>query len=272
MFRKLFLLLAVVALVVPQVAVAGISYSGSSTIGMSILEAGALDAFEKKTGIKFDSVDQPGSSKGVKALIAGEVNLAGASRPLKAKEKKAKVLGTTIGYDAIAVFVHKDNPVNNLTKEQLKGIFTGEIKNWKEVGGNDAPVSPNTEIQGEGRATLAMFQKLAMNKAPYGSGFKEIDFPRDQIVHVSKDETGICSVSLGLLAATSDSVRGKVKAISVNGTEPTPKNIKSGAYLISRPLTLGTIGRPKGDVKKFIKFILSSEGQKIVGKNFVPMR
>ncbi len=272
MFRKLFVLLAVAVLVVPQVAMAGISYSGSSTIGMGVLEAGALDAFEKKTDIKFGSVDMRGSSKGIQALIEGKADLGGASRPLKAKEKKAKVLGTTIGYDAIAVFVHKDNPVTNLTKDQLKGIFTGKIKNWKEVGGNDAPITPNTEIQGEGRATLAMFQKLAMDKAPYGSGFKEIDLPRDQLVQLSKDKTGICSVSLGLLTAVSASVKANVKAVAVNGIEPTAKNIKSGAYLISRPLTLGTMGRPKGDVKKFIKFILSSEGQKIVGKNFVPMK
>ena len=79
-----------------------------------------MAAFEKKSGKKFKSVEIPGSGKGIDALMAGKVELAGASRPLKAEEKKAGLAAATIGYDAIAVFVHKSNPVKNLTKEQLK--------------------------------------------------------------------------------------------------------------------------------------------------------
>ncbi|MEK6745081.1 MAG: phosphate ABC transporter substrate-binding protein [Nitrospirota bacterium] len=249
-----------------------LSYSGSSTIGMSVLDAGAVKAFEQKTGIKFKSVEQPGSGKGIQALLDGKVTLAGASRTLKSEEKAKKLLGTAIGYDAIAVFVHKNNPVNNLTKEQIKGIFTGKIKNWKEVGGKDAPIQPNTEIAGEKRATMMAFQEMAMDNASYGSGFKEIDFPRDQIVDVAKNENSICSVSFGLLAAVSGDLRGNVKTVTVNGIAPSAANIQSGAYLISRPLLLVTLGLPKGDVKSFIDFMLSPEGQKIVGINFVPVK
>jgi phosphate transport system substrate-binding protein len=249
-----------------------ISYSGSSTIGMSILEAGAVKAFETKTGLKFKSIDQPGSGKGIKALLDKQVTLAGASRTLESAEKKQKLIGTAIGYDAIAVFVHKNNPISNLSKEQLKGIFTGKIKNWKEVGGKDAPITPNTEIAGEQRATMLAFQEMAMDKAAYGTGFKEIDFPRDQIEDVAKNEDAICSVSYGLLAAVSPELRGKVKALTVNRVEPSGKNIQSGAYLISRPLLLVTVGLPKGNVKKFIDFMLSKEGQEIVNKNFVSVR
>ena len=274
MLRRILavVIMAVFTLSFSAYAGKGISYSGSSTIGMSVLEAGALDAYEKKTGKKFSLVEHPGSGKGIKNLIAGKVNLAGASRHLKSKEKKQKVLGTTIGYDAIAVFVHSSNPVENLTKEQIKGIFTGKIKNWKEVGGNDALITVNTEIQGEGRATLQVFQKIAMDGAPYGNGFKEIDLPRDQIVHLAGDPTGICSVSFGLLAATPKHLRDKVKGIGVNGMKPEPENIKYGKYLISRPLLLVTKGMPKGDVKEFINFMLTNEGQKIVGINFVPVK
>jgi len=249
-----------------------LSYSGSSTIGMSVLDAGAVKAFEQKTGGKFASVEQPGSGKGIQALLDGKVTLAGVSRALKSEEKAKKLLGTAIGYDAIAVFVHKNNPVKNLTKEQVKGIFTGKIKNWKEVGGKDAPIKPNTEIAGEKRATMLAFQEMAMDNAAYGAGFKEIDFPRDQIADVAKNDNAICSVSFGLLAAVSSDLRGNVKALTVNGVAPTDANIQSGAYLISRPLLLVTLGLPKGDVKKFIDFMLSAEGQKIVGANFVPVK
>lgn len=274
MKKMVLVFLVMVALCVshPAMAQDEISYSGSSTIGMSVLEAGAVKAFEEKTGIKFKSIEQPGSGKGIKALLEGKVTLAGASRSLEAEEKKQKLIGHAIGYDAIAVFVNKKNPVSNLTKEQIKGIFTGRIKNWKEVGGKDAPINVNTEIWGQQRATMLAFQEMAMDKAPYGKGFKEIDFPRDQIVEVAKDENGVCSVSFGLLAAVSADLRDKVKAVTVNGIEPSDKNIQSGAYLISRPLLLVTVGLPKGNVKKFIDFMLSKEGQDIVNKNFVPVR
>ena len=120
-----------------------LSYSGSSTIGVGIMQAGAVKVFEARTGLKFASVETIGSSKGVKALIEGKVTVAGASRALTSEEKSAKVIGHVIGYDAIAVFVHADNPVKSLSKEQLKGIFTGKITRWKEVGGQDAPIYPN---------------------------------------------------------------------------------------------------------------------------------
>src|SRR6266498_2648863 len=117
--------LAMVLLALPLAAMAQdeISYSGSSTIGTGILEAGAVKAFEAKTGIKFKSVEQPGSGKGLKALLDGNVTLAGASRPLHPEEKK-ELLSNTIGFDAIAVFVHTTNPIKNLSKTQLQGIFS----------------------------------------------------------------------------------------------------------------------------------------------------
>jgi phosphate transport system substrate-binding protein len=265
--------LAAAALFLPSLALAQLSYSGSSTIGQSILEAaGAKKAFESKSGIKFKGFEVPGSGKGVEALIAGKVTVAGASRPLKPVEKSAGVLGTVIGYDAVAVFVHKDNPVSDLSKEQLKGIFTGKITNWKEVGGKDAPIAVNTEIQGAKRATMEIFNELVMDKAAYGKGFKEIDLPKDQIVEVAKTPNGIGTPSFGLLAAVPADVRAKVKAIAVDGIPPTADDIQSGAYLISRPLNLATMGPPKGDVKAFVDFMLSPEGQSFVAKDFVPVR
>ena len=271
--KNLLVVVIAVLFVLPLAAMAQdeISYSGSSTIGTGILEAGAVKAFEAKTGIKFKSVEQPGSGKGIKALLDGKVTLGGASRALHADEKK-ELLSHTIGYDAIAVFIHKNNPVKNLSKSQLKGIFTGRIKNWKEVGGKDALIHPNTEILGAKRATAEFFQEHALDGEPYGKGFKAIDLPKDQIVEISKDENGICGVSLGLLSAVSEDMRNKVKAISVNSIEPTHSDVKSGAYMISRPLVLATKGLPKGNLKKFIDFMQSKDGQEIVSKNFVPVK
>jgi phosphate transport system substrate-binding protein len=264
--------LIVTLISLPALAAGDLRYIGSSTIGTGVLQAGAAQEFTAKTGIKFAAIEQPGSGKGIQALIEGKTPLAGASRPLKVAEKKEKLIGTIIGYDAIAVFVHQSNPLQDLTKEQLKGIFTGQIKNWKEVGGSDAPIAPNTEILTGKRATVEMFQEMVLDGAAYGQDFKEIDLPRDQIVDLASNPNGICSVSLGLLAAVPGDVKDKVKPILINGVEPTEKNVQSGAYLISRPLLLVAKGLPKGEVKEFIQFMLSSDGQAIVARNFVPVR
>ena len=259
-------------LVAPSLAHADdeVHYSGSSTIGQSILQAaGARRAFEAKGGAKFAQLDVPGSGKGIDALLAGKVNVAGASRPIRAEEKAKGIVGTVIGYDAVAVFVNVDNPVDKLTKEQLKGIFTGKITNWKEVGGKDAPIAVNTEIQGAKRATIEMFNELVMDKVPYGAGFKEIDLPKDQIVEVARTPNGIGAPSLGLLAAAPRDLRAKVKAIAIDGVMPTHDAVRSGTYLASRPLNLATMGPPTGAAKAFIDFMLTPEGQTFVEKDFV---
>jgi phosphate transport system substrate-binding protein len=250
----------------------GLSYSGSSTIGMGILEAGAQKAYEEKTGKKFTLVEMPGSGKGIQALLDGKVSIAGVSRALKKKEINQKLAGTEIGYDAIAIFVNANNPVQNLSKEQLKGIFTGRIRNWRDVGGKDIPIEPNTEIAGAKRATMLEFQEMIMDNAPYGEGFKQIDFPRDQIIETAKNEKAICTVSRGLIVKLSEYMRTKVKTVTVNGSWPTEADILSRAYIISRPLLLVTKGNPTGEAKQFIDFMLSSEGQKKVMINFVRVK
>ncbi len=247
-------------------------YVGSSTIGTSIVKAGAAETFTRKSGTRFVAIEEPGSGRGIQALIEGRTTLAGSSRSLRAGERKQGVIGTVIGYDAIAVFVHASNPITNLTKEQLQGIFTGAITNWKEVGGRDAPIAPNTEIQGAGRATIEMFTELVLDGAAHGEGFKEIDLPRDQLIEVASNPNAICGVSLGLLAAIPADQQSRIKAVAVNGLEPTDLNVQSGAYLIARPLVLATRGLPSGQAREFIRFMLSPEGQAIVSKNFVPAR
>lgn len=270
--RKIALVILVLVATALTVQAEELTYSGSSTIGAGVLKAGAADAFTKKTGIAFSAIDISGSGKGIQALLDGKTTLAGASRPLKSEEKQKKLIGMTIGYDAIAVFVHKENPVKSLTKAQLKGIFTGQIKNWQDVGGKDAPITPNTEILTGKRATIEMFQELILDGAAYGTGFKQIDLPRDQIIDLAAVPNGICSVSLGLLATVPADLKSKVKAIALNNVEPNDNNVRSGAYPISRPLLLVTEGLPKGPAKEFISFVLSAEGQTIVAKNFVPVR
>ncbi|MFC1657455.1 phosphate ABC transporter substrate-binding protein [Candidatus Moduliflexota bacterium] len=269
-----FALLAFFFLATPHEGMAedGILYIGSSTISMGILEQGAANAFTEKTGIPFKDLEHLGSGRGIDALLAGTTELAGASRPLRKEEKDKDAVGHTIGYDAIAVFVHRSNPVDSLTKDQLEGIFTGRTTNWRKVGGEDLPITPNTEIPSTKRATYLMFQKIAMDGSPYAEGFSQIDLPRDQLVHLAGDRTGICTVSLGLLSAVGDEIRSELRVVSIDGVTPDEKSIRSGSYLVSRPLLLVTRGVPRGNTKRFIEFMLSGEGQGYVAKNFTPVR
>lgn len=268
---KYLMLFLLSLLALPRLAFAELSYIGSSTIGTCILNAGAVEAFRKKTGMRFSSVQIPGTGKGIKALIEGETGIAGATRPLKPEEMKQGLNAFKIGFDAIAVFVHADNPVADLSREQLKGIFSGRIANWKEVGGKPATILPTTNILVAERATDAMFRELVMDGAHFGK-FRQVGLPRDQLLQLARNPDGICVASVGLIESLPARIRESIKTVSINGLKPTKQNVRSGAYAICSPLLLVTKGRPKADQEEFIKFLLSSEGQKIVSRNFVPVR
>jgi phosphate transport system substrate-binding protein len=271
--RSLVLLATALLCIAPVSAASeGLRYVGSSTIGMGVLNIGAVAAFEKSTKIRFIGVENSGSGRGIEALLRGETPLAGTSRLLTAEEKEKNLVGKVIGYDAIAVFVHADNPVESLTRRELQDIFTGRITNWKQVGGRPAPVIPSTEVLTGNRATVEIFREIVMDGADYGPGFKEIDLPRDQIIDLAENANGICAVSVGLLATVPADFQKRVKAVAVNGIRPNYRNIKHGAYPIARPLLLVTKGPPKGAVKDFVGFMTTGTGQDFVARNFLPVR
>lgn len=245
------------------VALAGLTYEGSSTIGEEILLQ-AAKRFEQKTGTRFDTIGFLGSGKGMKAVMDGKVSIGGVSRRLTTTEKLRKPFFQVIGYDAIVVYVNEKNPVKKLTREEVKGIFSGKIRDWKAVGAKKGGITVVTEIPTSERATISEFSHLLMDDAPFGPA-RQIERPRDCVVYVSTDESAITHASLAFKMAGA-------KAISLDGVVPTDENIMSGHYLLSRPLLLVTQNFPTGDVKRFFEFILSPEGQEIVSRKFVPAR
>lgn len=255
--------IAGILLLFPVVACAGLTYDGSSTIGESFMPEIAA-AFKAKNGIAFDKIGKIGSGKGFAAVMAGSVDMAGVSRALLSDEKKLKPYYQTIGYDAIAVFVNEKNAVKDLSSENLAAIFSGTITNWKDVGGKDAKIAIVTEIKAGDRATIKAFRELALENGELAQS-KEIDKPIECVKYVATDENAITFASLSFNTSGA-------RALSLDGVAAQPKNVKTGAYFLSRPLLMVTKTLPQGDVKKFLDFLLSVEGQAIVGKSFIPVK
>jgi phosphate transport system substrate-binding protein len=273
MLKNPFIRLGAVALLLtPALSAAEVVYGGSSTIAGTVLQGGAAQAFEAKTGAKLRIADVSGTGKGLKSLAEGKLDLVGSGRTLNAEEKKAGLLGTIVGYDGLAVFVNRANGVTDLTKAQLKDIFTGKVKSWKELGGKDVPIVPMIEPVASKRATVQLFQELVLDGAPYAAGIREMEQLKDQIAEVSRNAGAICTASIGFLTSVDAGVRAGIRAVAVDGVAASDADIRSGAYLLSRPVLLVTKGLPQGDVKRFVDFMLSADGQKIVEKFFVRVK
>lgn len=240
-----------------------LSYDGATSISRHIL-AEAVPAFEKQAGAKFGEIGQSGGGKGIARLFAGEVGIAGLGRQLTPAELEKKPWFQIIGYDAIGVFVHSKNPVKGLSKAQAKAIFTGAIVNWKDVGGPNLPIVACTEPLKSGRNTLQLVQTELLDEAPFGP-VRELPDPGDCLAWLEKTPGGIT------VATTAYAVPG-AKALPLDGVEPTPQHVVDSTYLLSRPLLLVTRSEPTRITAQFMRFMLTPEGQTIVGKKFIPAR
>ncbi len=215
------------------------------------------------------SVRGGGSGVGIAALIDGTIDIADASRAMKTKElKKTRAKGINpvahvVAKDAIAVILHRENPVNGLTKSQLKAIYTGAINRWNEVGGSsDVIVVVSRDVAS---GTFEVFNKLALDKQRVRPDALMQASNRAVASIVATTKGAIGYVGLGYLSAD-------VKPIAIEGVVPSVETAKSGTYLLSRPLYMYTNGEPRGLAKEFIDFVLGPKGQKIAkAEGFVPV-
>lgn len=239
-------------------------YTGSATIGEKVVPS-AFAFFARESGAVIGPIETPGSGKGIEAVKAGRAAFAGVSRPFYEGEDALNLRYMIFGYDAIALFVHPDNPVNDLSKKQIREIFTGRTRNWQDVGGRDRPITVITEIPEMRRATMPEFQRLVFRGDDYLADRVEVDGPADQVESLADDPNGIISVSVAFDMPD-------IKLISVDGVLPVPKAIRSYRYFAVRPLMFVYKGRPQGTLREFFDFMLSDEGQTLVGKKFVPIK
>lgn len=257
-----------------------IQNKGSDTmVNLALAWAEAYTAQHPEVRI---AVTGGGSGTGIAALINGTVDIANASRAMKPEEReRARANGIepvehVVAADAIAVVVHPSNPVTGLTIDQLSDIFTGQITNWREVGGEDRPIVLLSRESNSG--TYIYFLEEVVRK---GEKDNQALFSPDTLLmpssegisaEIRQNPNAIGYDGLGY-------VTGDQKTVAVAARPgkpyvlPTLATVKDGSYPIARPLYMYTNGQPAGVIKDYLDWILSDEGQAIVRElGFVPLR
>ena len=235
-----------------------ISISGSTSVGP--LMGKLAEKFESENSNVSIEINEVGSSAGIKDAINGVSEIGMSSRELKTEEASS-VKATIIAYDGIAIITNKNNPIKNITIDQIKGIYTGKITNWNQIeGGKDAPIVVVSREEGSG--TRDAFQEIV--------GYKSEELLQDAMIANATGavkETVAGNVNaIGFVSF--EYLDDKVNIVNVENVEPKAELVQSGEYKISRPFIL--VNKADGlseDGQKLIDFILSEEGQKLVKEN-----
>jgi len=251
--------------------VTGTVVTAGSTSVQPLSEELAAAFMDANEGITVE-VQGGGSGQGIKAIVEKIADFGALSREVKDEEKASVSDIIVIAKDGVTVVVNPASTVENLTIEQIKKIYTGEITNWKEVGGEDAPIVVVSREEGSG--TRGAFTEITKVTAKNEAGEEVDNTTKDALVQgstgavmqtVATTPNTIGYVSLGSLSDT-------VKAVTVEGVAPSNETVLSGEYKISRPFNYVTGGELSEAAQLFIDFIMSEEGQAIVEESgFIPV-
>jgi len=257
-----------------------IQIKGSDTmVNLGQAWAEAFNAIHANVNV---AVTGGGSGTGIAALISGTCDIAESSRAVEEKEaKQAEAEGIRfnqeiVALDGIVVVVHPSNPVKNLTMDQLREVFMGNIKNWRVLGGPDIPIVLLSREVNSGTHIFFKEHVLRRGKKKGAEEFSPgaLMMPSSYAIaeEAANNENTIGYYGMGYI-----SPRQKVIAVAKDVhspfIQPTLQAVRSNAYPISRPLYLYTNGTPRGVIKEFIDFVYSKEGQDIVKKtDFVPIK
>ena len=236
-------------------AAGGMVSTDGSTSMEKVIGALGESFMEANSGMTF-TYNPTGSGSGIQAVSEGRCDIGLSSRALKDDEKASGLKETTLALDGIAIIVNPQNPVKDLTLEQIAKIYTGEITNWKDVGGNDAEIVLIGREAGSG--TRDGFESITKTKDACQYR-QELTSTGDVITTVSQNPNAIGYASL---AAIKDSV----KALTVNGVAPTEATVKDGTYLVQRPFVLVTKeGAALSETaQKFFDFATSADAASII--------
>ncbi|MEI8611395.1 phosphate ABC transporter substrate-binding protein [Enterovibrio norvegicus] len=239
-----------------------ITVSGSTSV-TEVMEILA-ETYQAQNNSTFIEVQGTGSSAGVKAAKNGTSMFGMSSRDLKDSEKEPSLKETVIARDGIAVVINNSNALNDLSIEQIAKIYRGEVKNWSEVGGENKPVVVVTRDTASG--TRGAFEDIMNLKRKVNGITVSAISQRAQVGNgngvvktiVANNPFAIGYISLG-------SIDESLKAIQIDGVTPTEQSVASGDYPVARPfLVLSKDGKPSPAAEKFLDWVVSVDGQKIV--------
>lgn len=252
----------------------GVTFAGSSIVikgSTTVLPVaqGTLEAFMKKHPDVQMSLSGGGSGEGIKALIDRTADVATSSREIKKEEsslaqsKGVKPVAHVVAHDAIVPVVHSQNKVKNLSIDQLSQIYQGKITNWKEVGGDDLQIVVISRDSSSG--TFESWDHFVMKKTKVTPRAQMLASSGAIVTAIAKNRYAIGYLGIGY-------IDNSVKALQVNGITASVETALSKQYPLSRELYMYTDGKATGDVAKYLDFVKSAEGQKIVVKEgFVPL-
>ncbi|HAR35662.1 MAG TPA: phosphate-binding protein [Acidobacteria bacterium] len=220
------------------------------------------EVFMEKRPDMIVDVQGGGSSAGIQAVKTGAAHIGMSSRELK--EDEMDLFQIEVAHDGLAIIVHPDNPLDNLTIDQVKSIFVGEITTWETLNGQKKPIT--VVVREEGSGTRGAFQELVMGKSRITKKAIVQDSNGTVREIVSRDPQAIGFISLGL-------VNDRVKALALNGVAPCEEAILKKEYKLVRPFLFLTKEAPTGLAKEFIDFVLSPEIQELVHKEgLIPVK
>lgn len=239
-----------------------LTFAGSTTV-QPLAEELAAAYKEEHPGIEL-VVGAGGSRVGIEAMKNGTADIGMVSRELREDEHMPGVENYQIAIDVLAIIVNPANPIDNLSLEQLRGIYTGEITNWQEVGGGDMPILPL--IRDVSSGTRGAFDEIVLEGGDPIETSENSRITAGEIYQsVAETESAIGYVGFGHIG-------DEIKVTSIDGVEPGPETAMDGSYKLKRPLQLliGPLSRP--EAQSFIDFVLSPAGQTIVaGEDWVPV-
>lgn len=260
------LLVALSLLSAAHAATPGLTWAGCG-ISKNAFMGEMAAAYKKKSGVDID-LRGGGATKGIRQVASGEVKIGGTCRHLldnpenmTTVPEERRVQLTPVAWDALVVIVHKDNPVANITLDQIRALYTGKLTNWKQLGGRDAPVElyvRKGKISGVGRTKRELiFNNYEQEFIATHVVEESANLEKDMVMN--PNGIGITGVS------SARKIKDIAKILKLEGKEATYENIKSGEYLLYRPLYMVThMQTTDPEVRRFVDFVMSNEGKQIM--------
>lgn len=254
---RIALAAAILALALPTAEAAELKWVGCGISKLGFMESLAA-AYESETGNTI-VIEGGGATRGIRDVAAGTADMGGSCRHKILHDAERNVKLIPVGWDALVAITHPSNPVKSISLADLKGVFAGRIKNWRELGGPDAAIEivvRKARTSGVGLLVRELLFQDANHSFPKNATRVTTTAPLEEHVERSRHAIGFTGVS--------SARKRNVRILELDGQAPTYENIAAGKYALVRPLYLVVPRKPKDEVADFIRFATGPQGQTVI--------